>query len=220
MKPLKKFRRVVNSGFTLIELIVVIAVLGILATIVVSVINPAEQFARGRDAGRKTATAQLFHAMQAYYASHAGQYYDNYTVSQSGSTWIDSSIGTGATGTRDVSSAPIEPNGAVAANISECPASTANVNTGANNSNQNNYCYYASAATNANVVIFAGLESGSEKSKCPAADPVPYFVWASQDGQAGTVCLATGKNPYTAGASSVPAYSFTAANTSSAAGYK
>lgn len=37
------------SGFTLIELIVVMSVIGVLSSTIFSIINPLEQFARARD---------------------------------------------------------------------------------------------------------------------------------------------------------------------------
>jgi len=41
-----------NKGFTLIEILVVIGIIAILATIVIIAINPARQFAQGRDTQR------------------------------------------------------------------------------------------------------------------------------------------------------------------------
>jgi len=41
-----------NKGFTLIELIVVIAIIGVLAGVLLIAINPAALLAKGRDAKR------------------------------------------------------------------------------------------------------------------------------------------------------------------------
>lgn len=62
-----------TRGFTMIELLIVIAILGILAVAVLSAINPIEQINRGRDTGSRSDAEQLisamdrFNAFQAYY---------------------------------------------------------------------------------------------------------------------------------------------------------
>lgn len=57
-------------GFTLVELLIVIALLGIIATIVIAAINPIEQANRAGDAGLKADASQIVSAIQRYYASH------------------------------------------------------------------------------------------------------------------------------------------------------
>lgn len=64
-----KFARV-QSAFTLVELLIVITLLGIIATIVISAINPIEQANRASDAGLKADASELLSALQRYYASH------------------------------------------------------------------------------------------------------------------------------------------------------
>jgi len=63
-----------KRGFTLIELLIVIAILGVLAVVVLVAINPVQQLARTRDAGRMSTVAQLGHAAESYYTSHNGVY--------------------------------------------------------------------------------------------------------------------------------------------------
>jgi len=63
-----------KKGFTLIELLIVIAILGVLAVVVLVAINPAQQLARTRDAGRISSVAQLGHALEAYGSTHSGAY--------------------------------------------------------------------------------------------------------------------------------------------------
>lgn len=65
---------VLKKGFTLIELLIVIAILGVLAVVVLVAINPVQQLARTRDAGRISTVSQLGHAVEAYYTSHNGTY--------------------------------------------------------------------------------------------------------------------------------------------------
>lgn len=55
-------------GFTMIELLIVIAVLGILAVAVLSAINPIEQINRGKDTGSRSDAEQLVSAVDRYYA--------------------------------------------------------------------------------------------------------------------------------------------------------
>lgn len=56
-------------GFTMIELLIVIAVLGILAIAVLAAINPIEQINRGRDTGNRSDAEQLLSAVDRYDAS-------------------------------------------------------------------------------------------------------------------------------------------------------
>src|SRR3990167_4264750 len=72
----------IRRGFTLIELLIVIAIIGVLAVVILVAINPQEQLARTRDAGRTSSVTQLGHAFQAYGTSHEGDY-----VAET-STWI------------------------------------------------------------------------------------------------------------------------------------
>ncbi|HUV72107.1 MAG TPA: type II secretion system protein [Clostridia bacterium] len=56
-----------KAGFTMIELLIVIAVLGILAVAVLSAINPIEQINRGRDTGGRSDAEQLLSAIERFY---------------------------------------------------------------------------------------------------------------------------------------------------------
>jgi len=58
-----------SYGFTLIELIIVMAVIGILATAVLAAINPIEQLKKGRDTGKKADSAEFLNATERYYAT-------------------------------------------------------------------------------------------------------------------------------------------------------
>lgn len=56
-------------GFTLVELLIVIALIGVLAVAVLAAINPLEQLNRARDTGMESDASQLLAAIDRYYAS-------------------------------------------------------------------------------------------------------------------------------------------------------
>lgn len=58
-----------TKGFTMIELLIVIAVLGVLAIAVLSAINPIEQINRGRDTGSRSDAEQLLSAVDRFNAA-------------------------------------------------------------------------------------------------------------------------------------------------------
>lgn len=64
-------RKYLSKGFTLVELLIVIALLGVIATIVIAAINPIEQANRANDAGLKADGSQMVSAIQRYYVSHS-----------------------------------------------------------------------------------------------------------------------------------------------------
>jgi len=61
-----------SKGFTLVELLIVIAILGVIATIVIAAINPIEQANRGQDVGRKADASQMVSALSRYYTAQQG----------------------------------------------------------------------------------------------------------------------------------------------------
>jgi len=62
-------KNVLNRGFTLIELIIVIAVIAILAVGVIAALNPVEQSNRAKDGRAKNTMSELMGAIQRYYTS-------------------------------------------------------------------------------------------------------------------------------------------------------
>lgn len=61
---------VATAGFTMIELLVVISVIGVLAVAVLSSINPIEQINKGRDTRTRSDAAQLINAVDRYFSIH------------------------------------------------------------------------------------------------------------------------------------------------------
>lgn len=60
--------RLKSGGFTMIELLIVISILGILAVMVLAAINPLEQINRGRDTAKRGDAEQLLGAVERYNA--------------------------------------------------------------------------------------------------------------------------------------------------------
>jgi prepilin-type N-terminal cleavage/methylation domain-containing protein len=61
-----------QKGFTLIEILVVIGMIAILATIVLIAINPARQFQQGRDTQRTSNVNAILNAIGQYTADNKG----------------------------------------------------------------------------------------------------------------------------------------------------
>ena len=59
-----------QAGFTLMELLIVIGVLGILAAGLLAAIDPFEQLKKARDANNRNASVELLNGFTRYYASH------------------------------------------------------------------------------------------------------------------------------------------------------
>ena len=124
------------KGFTLIELLIVMAILGVLAVVVLVAINPVQQLARTRDAGRKSGVAQIGRALEAYYTSHSGSYIN------ASNSFLDLLSSSGEIST---------PPGTISYRSGFTASTCANV--------QNNWCYLSSGGE---AVLFSELESDSE----------------------------------------------------------
>lgn len=64
------------TGFTLIEIVLVIGILGVMAGVLMMVLNPFEQFKKANDAKRKNDLAQIQRAIESYYQDY-GKYPDD-----------------------------------------------------------------------------------------------------------------------------------------------
>lgn len=161
-----------SLGFTLIELLVVIAILGVLAGGVLVAINPLEQLARGRDAGRKSTVDQLGKAISSYYTTQSATY-----PTATANTWMTTIRTAG-----ELKTLPTNPSGGSGYSLT--------CNTGAV---QNGYCYNTDSTE---AIVYARAESQSSKtSGTCAANQETWIVWSSEQGKVGLACTAAGSDP-------------------------
>lgn len=64
-----------SAGFTFMELLIILAVIGILTVGVISVVNPVAQFQKAQDAQRKSDLSQIQKALETFYQDY-GKYPD------------------------------------------------------------------------------------------------------------------------------------------------
>jgi len=57
------------AGFTMVELMIVIAIIGIISVAVLSAINPLEQINKGKDTRYRSDASELLSALERYYAN-------------------------------------------------------------------------------------------------------------------------------------------------------
>ncbi len=154
------------QGFTLIELLVVIAIIGILAAVVLVAVNPAEQLARGRDAGKLSTVVGLGKALSSYYTSQGGAY------PPAAAGWMTTMITS-----QDLKQIP-------APGVPTCQT------TDPSRFNiyfiQAGYCYYQNG-TDAVVAVPGESASNFNKVPCTTGQTV-WIVWSSADGKAGLTC--------------------------------
>lgn len=169
-----------SSGFTIIELVVVIIVLGILVGITVVSYNGAQ--GRARDADRRADIASLTKALEAYY-SDTGQYPTTAgTTATITTNWIPSTN----TATWSTNTAPASLKNTLASIISVFPVDPRNNGT-PNNNNQFGYAYYSGtgcgkAAGQWYLLVYRFEGSAKERfsdgdtSACAAGDGDNFFT--------------------------------------------
>jgi len=158
-----------HQGFTLIELLIVIAILGVLATVVIVAVNPLEQLAKTRDAGRISAVTQIGHNLAAYATNHDGTFPDE------SATWLTDMVTAGT-----ISSVPPlvtygDPT------ILQCATNP-----------ENQYCYSSDGnIPPAAVLVSTRLESKSNNNICTTPGDFAWEVYDTVNSRGGLVCSAT-----------------------------
>ena len=104
---MKKQKQSARRGFTLIEILVVIGMIAILATIVIIAINPARQFAQGRNSQRVSNVNTILNAIGQRIADtkgvFAGDFYNGTGTSTCPSLATSTTLDIEATGGADLS---------------------------------------------------------------------------------------------------------------------
>jgi len=146
-----------NYGFTLIEMIVAVAIVGIMATAAIMALNPLAQFQKADNARRKSDLAQIQRALESYYQD--AQRYPK-----------DSSMGTTGglvmNGINDTSC----PNGAT----TPCPVNWGKgwqpyMNVVPQDPTSKHYVYYAPVSLNGQgYCLYASLDKETSSDACKA----------------------------------------------------
>lgn len=166
-----------KKGFTLVELLIVIAILGTLAVVVLIALNPVQQLARTRDSGRISGVSQLGHAIDAWSTQNNGDYPEADGANCDG-TPAPTDWGECLTVLGDVNTIPSEINDT----LFEAPCTTEAIN--------NTWCYDRSNAGGVlSFVIYSKLEAQTNIQSC--ADPSTedaYALYSSASGRGGVYC--------------------------------
>ena len=168
------------KGFTLVELLIVIAIIGVLAVVVLVAINPVEQLAKTRDSGRISTVTQVGHAIQAYYTSHATQT-NAYPTEANWSLNLTQSgeISTFPSGIAYTGSPTL-------CTENDEPATTPT------------YCYDLDTVGTLGAIVYSRMESQNQNTKCGAN--MAFAIFSTADGRGGIVCSAGADlNPLAAG---------------------
>lgn len=185
-----KVKKILSSGFTLVELLIVIAVIGTLAVVVLVAINPVQQLAKTRDTGRKSTTQQLGHSLEAFAVNNNGAYVNE------DSAWMTTLVTSG-----ELSSVPGAINYAVTG-VTACTSNTPGAGTAGNG-----YCYLTTGGASSGqgpIVVYARLEATADISRCTALNASynrAYAIYSSALGKGGVVCKSGAEPSITDGAS-------------------
>src|SRR3989344_2092494 len=163
--------------FTLIELLIVIAIIGALAAFIYSFINPTEMTARARDAGRIGGVSQLGKAILDYNLNK-----DMYPTD---STW-------------DVDLENIKEVGRFPGGIRYAYTTVTSCTTNVKPSTNPTFCYAEDSMNSYGALVFAKLESKKQTSKCTLPEEI-YVTFSTEDNFTGLICSNGDPSPWAKG---------------------
>jgi len=169
------------AGFTLVELLIVMAVLGVLAVVVLIAINPVQQLARTRDTGRSSTVAQLGHAIEAFAAARNGIYPTDQGAA---------AVCTGATSPINTDDAWIGDCLVATGEVQVLPSTVGRPTGGgavcdtAASATENDWCYDGNSTS---AVIFTRAEANANIAQC-TSPALAYFVYSTAAGRGGLWC--------------------------------
>jgi len=171
---LAQLKRVSKQGFTLLELLIVIAIIALLAVVIFFLLSPAEQLSKGRDAGRASTISQLGEAVEAYASSRSTS---ATPYPAEGAAWITTLVTAGEMG-------------AVPGIITNTKT-TASCASGQMQSTTD-WCYDLTTVAPYYFVVFTKLEA--KVNTTGVTPPCPYDrafqVYSSIDSRSGRHCVA------------------------------
>lgn len=136
------FRR--SSGFTLVELLVVVSIIGILVSAALLILNPFAQVQKGNDSKRKADLSQIQKALETHYHD-LGRYPSSDSTYRI--VWNGSALAWGASWSPYMSTLPKDPR-----------------------SPQRNYVYYATS-NGQTYWLYANLERPNDPQLCNSGNP-------------------------------------------------
>lgn len=154
------------------------AILGILAVVVLVVMNPGEKQAQARDTGRISSVTQIGRSIESYYTTN--------TQFPGVSNWADDLVTSG-----EISSFP--------SGVKYTYNSVSACSTYVQPATDGTYCYNEDQANNNGAIVFAKAESTTYRSKCTAPEEA-YFVFSTNDAHGGTICSNGDPTPWASGA--------------------
>lgn len=161
----KNFNLRTQKGFTLVEIVVVMAILGILMTITLVALNPLESLAKARDIGKITAVNALSKGILTYESRVS-------SAPVPSATWI-SDLKAGG----DIAGNVVFPSGPLS------PSSVCTTN------NETGYCF---ASSGGNLIVYTRVESTGNLQKACGSTPGPsdiaWVIWSSADSRQGLYC--------------------------------